>query len=230
MPKQGVKSKYDPKELAVVSTKQQVADLYLAGKSQSEIAEATGVSVPQVSNLLKEIYSEVGFEMRDLAENIHTKNLARLEKLIAACWPWAVGKIVEDGTELPPDLRFVSQVANLIKMQQQWVEVVIAAYQRMAAAESHDDDIKVAERTFTSSNPLYDIALDEMQNEWIGEFTELSTEVLYEDREEQVTGDARMEKLEKSIEKLAKESGIDFLMEDQIDEEESWTPTEEEDE
>lgn len=63
---------------------QQIYDLVLEGKSFEDIANKTGISIPELHNIIPLVYEQINKEFAEKAPNAAAINYARLEVLIQA--------------------------------------------------------------------------------------------------------------------------------------------------
>ena len=64
--------------------------LRIAGSSIRQIAEALGVTVPSAAGLVNRALADLAEETRESAIRLRSLELARLDELIAAHWPYAM--------------------------------------------------------------------------------------------------------------------------------------------
>lgn len=150
---------------------------FLEGKSQAQIARDLGVSKQMIQTALEKANQEISFQMLELSETLHLRNLARLERLIQAVWPYALGT-EEEGVQLPPDRHMVKLVLDIIKQEQDWYHLVQEQRANERNREIDSDMVVAIERTFTSSNPLYMEARDGMEDDLLG-FADIPIDEIY---------------------------------------------------
>jgi transcriptional regulator with XRE-family HTH domain len=84
-----------PKQVEINSRQQQVADLYLAGKTQQQIAEAVGVNQATISRdltALQELWQGVAARAIDAAKGEELAKIDRLEREYWLAWEESRGK------------------------------------------------------------------------------------------------------------------------------------------
>lgn len=129
--------------------------MYISGKPMTEIATELGISKDTVSDDLTIVVDQFNFEMYELTERLVLLNLGRTEKLIAAIFPKA----------LQGDLRAIKAFTDLAKLEIEWRRDVSPPTRK----EQDDDEslvIDAFERTITTGNSLYDVAIQNLNNDW----------------------------------------------------------------
>lgn len=149
------KRRVDDTQLAELTTKGKVADLFLSGKSPLEIGEELGITREGVEYHLRSIEEQMLTNMSAFAERISLFNLARLQKIVQMVMPKA----------LEGDLKYVRALLDVIKMQQDIGDKMKPKRDSTQIAIH----IENFEQTLSSSNPLYSIAQENMQTAWLDE-------------------------------------------------------------
>lgn len=188
-----------------------VMKLYLSGKRPSEIAQDTGLAETTIKTYLREANELVSFEMLELAETSSLRNLARMEQLFSVVWPYALGQVKNKETgevdHYPPDEKMAKLALQIIKMEEDQSSAVQEAKRKQLEEERAYDEIIVSERTFTGSSELYQMALEDMRQEYLvaGEesFVDFDMDRLYNQDPDAPLGDERLDELR------AKLPGID---------------------
>lgn len=132
----------------------QVLQLYLAATPLHEIAEKAELTLSTVKKILDEVQSNLNYDMASLAERIFLLNLARTQELVHVTMPAA----------LEGDLKSMRILLDIIKLQQSLAEGVKPKEDNRNQVSIHIENF---EQTFTSSNPLYAIAQENMEDEWL---------------------------------------------------------------
>ena len=78
----------------IAARRQKALDLLVAGHAYGSIARETGVSTTQVCWDIRAILAEIEDDTADLVKKYKTLSVRRLERLLAAWWPKAIGASV----------------------------------------------------------------------------------------------------------------------------------------
>jgi hypothetical protein len=145
--------------------RREVLRLYLSATPFEEIVEKTQLAPKTIKAVLKEVESNLNYDMASLAERITLLNLARTQELVSVVMPLA----------LEVDLKAMRILLDIIKLQQNIAEGVKPKEELNSKVNIH---IEKFEQTLTSTNPLYAIAQENMEHEWLGQ-AERSIDEIY---------------------------------------------------
>lgn len=94
----------------------QALELRKSGAQLSDIAKHFGVSAPAVYKWIQKALVPLRAELQAAAEELRAMEVAKLDRLLRAAWPRAIGKQRADGSyEKEPDLDAIDTVHGLIK-------------------------------------------------------------------------------------------------------------------
>jgi hypothetical protein len=157
------------RELQILDRDEKVLELTLRGYTPANIARELGIDVALVNSSLKTWLHGYRTELSSLAEEIQLKEIARLDYLYQNVLPYALARKDEaTGQIIPPDSRLLSVLVRLISEKREWVtaqrkeQLVLEARQSASETDGH-----TITHTFTYSSPLYQVALDNINYQWL---------------------------------------------------------------
>lgn len=90
----------------------QVLSMLLGGATEEEIAETLGMRRDTVVTTIRRYLKRAAEEDRAKVEHVRELQLRRIDRLVRAAWPDAVG-VNTDGTRKPVSLKAVAEIRNL---------------------------------------------------------------------------------------------------------------------
>lgn len=206
-------------QLQEKSTKQRILDLALSGTQPAEIARQVDVDRTYVGRVLSEALSDTSEVLLEVADRLAKINLMRMERLIQATMPMALGEQKMAGSDetYPVDLNAVKVVASLIKQEMDWDKQLKEA--RARNPEMRGDELT---NTIVSHDSLYSVAQLNMENEWLGGYADMGVDDLLpasvsDDDINLVKPDKHIRELEQKVDKLLGEKDEDDDSDDSDD-------------
>lgn len=200
-------------ELKDYDLRAKIVALALRGKQPTEIARIVGKAVNTVRTVLDDSLADVMELYLEQAERLHLMQLARLERLIDVAMPIALGeyRYTDDPEEKShPDRDFIKLVKDLIVTEMDWEDRL---YNRRSKNPTKNPD--AVDQTIMAQDDMYLLAQTNMEQTWLEEYADMDAKDLI--RPEFVEAAVKpnpavrpeIAKLEKKVDKLLQESGLD---------------------
>lgn len=198
--------------------KTQMVMLALQGRQPMQIAKELGVSRKTVTMVLSEALADVSEMMLEQVERLQLINLLRMERLLDAVMPHALGgqpdlSLDPDGTLgilTPPDRAFVGEARQIIKLEQDWLDQLYTM-----RAKNPSNDPKRLEQTMLAHDELYDLAQENMEQEWMDEYVDMTAQDLLPGGNitdadiDRIQVPKALRKVEKAVDKLLEQAEIE---------------------
>lgn len=112
----GGHAKTSGRAILLIERQTQALELRKSGAQLREIAKHFGVSHQLVYKWIQKALIPLRQELTAAAEELRAMEVAKIDRLLRAAWPKAIGKQKADGTyEVQPDLDAIDTVHGLIK-------------------------------------------------------------------------------------------------------------------
>lgn len=200
--------KSDPKELAVIATKQRVLNLAIQGFDVRGIAQSLGIAEETVREHVVDIRADLTLRMQEAQEIWVAMNVARTEKILSKIMP------IFDEVEMPPikatygdgEMSLQSYVSlvgdaakiftSIAKLQKEILQIKL---------ETNNPAAKfVQNNTILANSDFYEEALKAMQRDLFGKTWEEAQEEAaeYIDVIPALDEDPRISRIESAVSKL----------------------------
>ncbi|APU89049.1 hypothetical protein Rctr85_021 [Virus Rctr85] len=190
--------------LQITEEKLRIVEAALIGKQPATIAREVGKSRQHVLDVLDEALADVSFILLERVERLHMINLLRMERLIEAAMPYAIGAVpLPDGNgNYPPDREWNKAAAGLIKLEMDWEDRL---YERRAKRPEDNPD-RIAQ-TIMAHDDMYSLAQVNMEADWLDQFADMDAQDLLptdipDEEVQQLVPSRDLERLEKKVNKL----------------------------
>jgi hypothetical protein len=195
-------------DIQAVGLQAEILKLALMGMQPTAIAERVGCSVRTVTTELDDGLVAIRELLLERAERLAAISAARLELLIQAGMPYAVGGVSDTGIVTVPDRDWSKVVAGHIKLEFDMFKELLA----IKAKSPDDGDTLIT--TITSHDTHYEIAQINMEADWLGDYADMTAADLIPAEisgasETALPLDKKIQKAQKQVDELLKVVGTE---------------------
>lgn len=182
-------------QIMEMSSAEEIIDLACRGLSPTKIAKETSLSRQHVTDVLNSYFYAYSAELAEKGEIVRLQSLMRLEYMFEKISYVALPEGKRGDEDFyPGDSQMMSIMLRIIKEIREWVKQERTIGEENQRSLVNIENVNV---TMAASDPLYDVALGNMQDDWMKHADDDVNSIYQPDPE-----DGEIRSIEEKVERL----------------------------